>query len=114
MTSDKEVVNLSSKVLTEDEKSILSKGLKFCPSPHTTDPGEVRDDLDKLHKRLRQIAFYEDIEGNEALNKSQPVTQTPVGNTDPDNIHSEKPFKHRSLNYQPKGGGLLDLQIWRQ
>ena len=56
MYSDKEVVSLSCRKLTEDELSVLSKGLKFCPTPDTPDPGEVREDLDKLHKRLRQIA----------------------------------------------------------
>lgn len=56
---DKRVVNLSSRYLNADELSILSKGMKFCPTPGHPDPGELRDDLDKLHKRLRQVAFYE-------------------------------------------------------
>ena len=51
MFSDKEVVNLSSRILTKDELSVLSKGLKFCPTPDTSD-WEVGEDLDRLHKRL--------------------------------------------------------------
>jgi hypothetical protein len=105
MFDAKEVVNLSSKELTEDELSILSKGLKFCPTPDSTDAGLIREDLDKLHKRLRQIAFYEDIENNSTLDSSRPVVATQPLDTDPNNLLSHKPFKHRKFKLPAKGRG---------
>ena len=39
---------MSNYELTKDEISVLSKGLKFCPTPDSSDPGAVREDLDKL------------------------------------------------------------------
>ena len=75
MDSDKEVVNLSIRELTKDELLVLSGDLKFCPTPDTTDAGLVREDLDLLHKRLRQITFYEDLETDQTQNSSQPIRQ---------------------------------------
>ena len=38
---DSVVVNLSSAELTESEKSLLSKGLNFCPRPKSYDKGKA-------------------------------------------------------------------------
>jgi hypothetical protein len=99
------VVNLSDYTLTEDEEKELSRGLKFCPTPGYPDPGELRDDLDRFHKRLRQIAFYE-----EPLDTTITVTQTQTVNVDPivdlgANLHSDTPFKHRKFKRPAKGRG---------
>ena len=56
------VINLSSRVLTPSEISLLGKGLKFCPTPHMPDPGIQRTDLDGLHRSLRLISYFEDNE----------------------------------------------------
>jgi hypothetical protein len=103
--SDKEVVNLSHRILTEDELLVLSKGLKFCPTPDTTDAGLVREDMDRLHKRLRQIAFYEDIESDSTPNSTLPIYQASQATNDPNNYWSYKAFKHRKFKLPAKGRG---------
>ena len=50
---DKTVLNLSKVALTQDQLSVLSKGLNFCPTPDEPDPGQYKIDLDSLHRRLR-------------------------------------------------------------
>ncbi len=60
--TDKYVANYSTYTLDQDHISLLSKGLKFCPSPGKPDTGELREDMDRLHTRLRQIAFFENPE----------------------------------------------------
>ena len=39
------VINLSKRVLTRGEISLLSKGLKFCPTPRDLDRGKIKTDL---------------------------------------------------------------------
>jgi hypothetical protein len=102
---DKRVVNLSSYELTEDEISVLSKCLKLCLMPDSTDPGEIRQDLDKLHKRLQQIAFFdkpeESIAGSQSTQIVLPERDFDLG----DNLSSIKPFKHRKFKLPSKGKG---------
>ena len=95
------MVNLSNIELTEDQVKVLSKGLKFCPTPGPPDPGEQRGDLDKLHRRLRQIAFYEDSENN-LSQLSQNVASPQV---DSDNLHELGVFKHRKFKMPATGRG---------
>ena len=47
------VINLSDYPLTESQREILNKGLKFCPTPGEPQMGELRRDLDKFHRSLR-------------------------------------------------------------
>jgi hypothetical protein len=43
---EKTVLNLSSMVLTEDQMSVLSKGLNFSPTPQDPDEGQYKIDLE--------------------------------------------------------------------
>ena len=52
------VVNLSSNPLTTEQMSRLSKGLNFCPTPGDPDLADVRNDLDRVHQRLRQKQHF--------------------------------------------------------
>ena len=52
---DKLVVNLSDFDLTEDQRSLLSKGLKFCPTPQPLNPGDCRTDLDSTSQTETEI-----------------------------------------------------------
>ena len=61
LMQNKSIVNLSIN-LNRDHISVLNRGLKFCPSPTSPNVGELREDLDRFHKRLRQIAFFENPE----------------------------------------------------
>ena len=52
------VVNLSSHKLSDDEIKVLKRGLKFCPTPGEPNFGDLRDDLNKFHTRLRRQLFF--------------------------------------------------------
>ena len=47
------VVNLSKRSLTEAEVSLLSKGLKFCPTPEKIDIYSLRKDIKEYVRRVR-------------------------------------------------------------
>ncbi len=61
---NRNVVNYSSTPLEPEHITLLERGLKFCPSPGKPNLGEFRDDIDRLHTRLRQMAFFENPENS--------------------------------------------------
>ena len=100
------VVNLSKFRLDEQHISLLSRGLKFCPTPGPPDPGEQRDDMDRLHKRLHQIAHYEgSMDDTGILIPSQPDPLPPADNGL--NLHSPEPFKHKKFRCKSTGRGPI-------
>ena len=61
----KNVVNLSKRVLSEPELSLLSKGLKFCPTPEKVDMYALRKDIKNYVRRIRlKEYFYAEDEGD--------------------------------------------------
>ena len=61
------VVNLSSRVLTPAEMSLLSKGLSFCPTPKEVDIFALKKDMFDFVRRLRLKEHYygdESIDGD--------------------------------------------------
>ena len=52
------VVNLSSRVLTPAEISLLSKGLSFCPTPKEVDIFALKKDMFDFVRRLRLKEYY--------------------------------------------------------
>ena len=54
------VENLSDRPLTEEEISLLKRGLKFYPTPPCTNLGQAREDLNTLQRRMSLFAFYEE------------------------------------------------------
>jgi len=52
------VVNLSKRVLTDAEVSLLSKGLKFCPTRERIDVYNVRKDIKEYIRRIRLRKFF--------------------------------------------------------
>ena len=55
------VVNFSRRLLTEAEISLLSKGLKFCPTPEKVDMYSLREDIKEFTRRIRlREYFYSD------------------------------------------------------
>jgi hypothetical protein len=101
--ADKSVINLSDVILTKEQLSVLSKGLKFCPTPGLPDPGEQREDLDKFHRRMRQIACYDDP-ADKSNPPSQPVNVTTV---DSDKLQSTDIFGHRKFKLKSTGRGPI-------
>ena len=57
-------MNLSSIELNEHQKSVLQKGLKFCPTPTAADKGKTKLDLDKFFRSIRlSLKFEEEPQG---------------------------------------------------
>lgn len=52
------VLNLSSTPLSEDEESLLSKGLGFCPTPSRLNIQNLREDMDSFFRRLRLKEYF--------------------------------------------------------
>ncbi|CAB3999233.1 Hypothetical predicted protein [Paramuricea clavata] len=51
------VINISSRVLTQAEVSLLSRGLKFCPTPIELDISSVKRDIKEFGRKLKCKAF---------------------------------------------------------
>lgn len=51
-------INLSSRELDPDEKSLLSKGPSFCPVPRDIDRLKLQEDWEKFENRLRAATFF--------------------------------------------------------
>ena len=64
----KNVVNLSNRELTEAEVSVLSKGLKFCPTAREINRAKVKEDLEQFGRRLRLKWFFRDEEKDFSTN----------------------------------------------
>lgn len=56
------VINLSGRVLTDNEISVLSKGLKFSPTPKELDRSQLKQDLEAFGRRLRLKWHFRDEE----------------------------------------------------
>ena len=52
------VVNLSTRELTGAEISLLSKGLKFCPTPEKVDIYSLRKDIREYVRRVRLREYF--------------------------------------------------------
>ena len=100
---DKFLLNLTDKVLTPDQISVLSKGLNFCPTPREPNPGDLRSDLDSLHRRLRLHSYF--------LDEEDPSPSPPIEG----NYHSLSEFEHRKFKlastFNPTGPPALESMI---
>jgi hypothetical protein len=77
-SADSKVVNLSDHQLSKEEKSILSKGLSFCPTT-PLDTIQVCGDLEEFFRRMRLKKYFsdKDEETSESTeNGPQPFTCT--------------------------------------
>ena len=74
------IVNLSSKELTEGQIKLLSKGLKFTPTPRK-DMCEISADIQNFCMKLRKKEFFEDksdaSDTDESLAKNK-ITSAPL------------------------------------
>ena len=58
----KNVFNLSKRALNEAEVSLLSKGLKFVPTPRSVDRAALKHDLEQFGRKLRLAWHFRDDE----------------------------------------------------
>ncbi len=87
------VVNLSSHHLSEAEKSILSKGLKFCPTPHNVNTIELRADITQFTRRLRLKEYFQTTAESSDDDES----------ADEDSFH-QHPLLKRESHFTPPSG----------
>ena len=53
------IVNLSSFDLCDYHVSLVNKGMTFCLKPGESDMEELPKDLDRFHRLVRLIAFFD-------------------------------------------------------
>ena len=63
------VVNLSSHQLTENETSLLSRGLNFCPVPGPSNETKLSEELDNFFRNLRIKEHFgsKEVEGRDEI-----------------------------------------------
>ena len=87
----KNVVNLSGRNLSQSEISLLSKGLKFIPTPKSVNMAEIKEDLEKFGRNLRlKWLFRNNVED-----------------------FSYNPFKHKSTFNPPKADASIEIYLSR-
>ena len=92
---DKLVVNLSDTTITQSEKRLLARGLKFCPNPGEPDFRLFKDDLDSFHLKLKREIYFKEVE--RVINSDdEDEEEIIIPNTprfDPDKPFSDRKFK---------------------
>ncbi len=88
---DNSVVNLSNKILTQAQLSLLSKGLNFCPMPGSPNKGELAADINRFKRNLRLIAFFGENNG------SRPSNTVTTSNVSTGQTNSTPPCNHPDL-----------------
>ena len=115
------IVNLSDLQLNPSEISILSKGLKFCPTQTKKDPGENKRELEEFHRKIRTKEFFSKIPPNQytipkssydiSTRPSTEETET-IGNLFPfDRTQDFVKLKQPSNWRPPKGSNNLETFI---
>ena len=56
------VINLSKRHLSKDEISLLSKGLKFIPTPKHINKALIKEELETYGRKLRLMRHYQNEE----------------------------------------------------
>lgn len=64
MGDDEAVINLSSRILSDPEKKLLTKGLKFVPTRRKIDIGKLLADLKTWERRMRLKEYFYTDENN--------------------------------------------------
>ena len=83
------VINLSSVHLSSDAIAILSKGMKFCPTPGEPDLSKAQKDLDKFHLRMKRYLHF-----CGPAKDFNPNDRTLMNN---DSQSTGNPFKHKDF-----------------
>ncbi len=98
----KSVVNHSSFELNDTHLSLLSRGLKFCPTPNQPNTGDLKGDLDKLHKNMRWTSFFNDIDNDSPDQTGQSFHDQNTATIDTEPFYNIK-FKLKSGGKGPIG-----------
>ena len=90
------IINISSVSLSPAEKSLLVKGLSFCPNTNYLDMGDAMRALDKFHRDLRLKYFFGNVE------------ETDIEFTPPREGFEHKNFRRPSSWQPPRGPPTLE------
>ena len=97
---DEFVVNLAQYNITDAQQKLLSRGLKFCPTPGEPDVNTYQTDLDQFHLRIeRYIHFFRQKNPNVTRNTNV-ATQSQVNASQVDHLSqtiNDDPFHHQSF-----------------
>ena len=80
------IINLSSRHLSQDEISLLSKGLKFVPTPKHINKAKIKEEIEVYGRKLRLMWYFR-------------------------NDHREfdvNPFK-KKFKFNPKGDAAIEM-----
>ncbi len=103
-----DIVNLSSHTLSDDEISVLQKGLKFCPTPLKSDPGQYKEYLDRFIRSANLHTSFQNSQ-NEPPQTDEDLDLSLL-NEDIDD--TPKPFEHAELKpkstFNPQLPNCLD------
>ncbi|XP_055997948.1 uncharacterized protein LOC130047308 [Ostrea edulis] len=96
------VLNASSVILSEEETSLLSKGLNFCPTPREVNDQTVREDTREFFRRLRLKEHF-----SRKTSDDSNFTEVTL-----DNLESHPLYRPKS-NWEPQPGkcGALESYI---
>jgi hypothetical protein len=124
------IFNLAQTKLTVHEKSVLNKGLKFCPTPDPPDAKEYQSSIENLHRKLLLQAYHgdnsetnlqQDLDADEALQTTHkpPTKWIPQRHQCNNNIykfamelneklkHEQPIMKHKNSNLTSKESKAL-------
>ena len=85
------MVNLSQVTLTDEQKCVLSRGQKFCPTPRSLDMQQLTEDIREGCRKLRLRELHFDPEAED--------TSTP-------------PRFYKATGYRPPGGRDRGLDVY--
>ena len=106
--SDNFVVNLSSHDLNESEKSLLSKGLGFCPRPKGYDRGKLIEDTLAFSRRMRLKSHFTKVD---LFDNTIDPDNDPDNPSQTANINYTTDSKEKYSTFIPKSHGNLPDRV---
>ena len=105
------VFNLSKRDLSEAEISLLSKGLKFCPTPKGVDKSQIKNDLEQFGRRLRLKWFFRNEEDTYEINPFKPKSTFNPRNVDTSIEVYLSCLEEELLNVSAHGNNYSNLTV---
>ena len=97
--------------MTPHDKSLLSKGLNFCPTPGELNQGDLIDDLKRFHRNLRLKSHFKEDEDLLSDQTDHVLSDiSPISQTDDTDAFGHREFKNKS-KFNPKGPLPLEAFI---
>ena len=95
------IYNLSDYTLSESEKSLLDKGLKFCPTPPLPDIGSLVRDTERFFRSAAIKLHFHNLSSKEDTNNAPDIDSSSQSGTTPP-AHYHEAFSHPDLKPKSK------------